>query len=78
MHFEASIWDVISPQYGMFGLQVGAAANPGPLRSVDEELLDGVLTIPRKVRRRVKDSDSDVLLVDVPHKSKCGGLGLGF
>ena len=60
--------DMIRHQCGMVGVRVGEAANPGPSGSVDEELLDGLrhdLTreVPRRVRRRVMDSDSDALLV---------------
>ena len=62
--------EVIRQQCGMVGVRVGEAANPGPPGSVDEELLDCLQRdlsrrVPRRVRRRVMDSDSDVPLLHV-------------
>ena len=51
----------------MVGVRVGEATNPGPVGLVDEELLDclqrDLSRVPRRVRRRVMDSDSDVPLL---------------
>ena len=61
---------MIRHQCGRVGVRVGEAANPGPSGSVDEELLDCLqcdLTrgggVPRRMRRRVMDSDSDAPLL---------------
>ena len=59
--------EVIRHQCGMVGVRVGEATNPGPVGPVDEELLDclqrDLSRVPRRVRRRVMDSDSDVPLL---------------
>ena len=61
----------------MVGVRVGEAANPGPSGSVDEELLDCLQRdlsrgVPRRVRRRVMDSDSDVPLLHADSDAEHG------
>ena len=61
--------EVIRHQCGMVGVRVGEATNPGPVGPGNEELLDclqrDLSRVPRRVRRRVMDSDSGVPLLRV-------------